>query len=179
MIVKKEVKIIIIVIVLIFVVIFRFNIRYFIDGGKNADIAAPDAFYFDLASGKHMGELYYLSNETYSDIAHVDGYDEANNTYHLYVDKFYLQNNDALINITGSYWNYPYKPTIKIDGKVVDDKLISTNDTGYANGLFSEEYISKNYHFDFIDKIIPEHSYEIYVRCSQNSESINIVFHRN
>jgi len=169
---KKELKIVILIIFLVLVVIFRLNIRHFIDGGKNADIYAPNAFYFDLASGKHIGELYYLPNEPYNEATREDGYDESTNTYHLFVDEFYLDNNDALIYITGDYWNCPHKPLIKVDGKVIDDKQISTQNTGNANGLFSYDYISKNYHFNFKDKIIPEHSYEIYVRCHQSSETI-------
>lgn len=174
---KKASKIIILVIVFVFIVMFRFNIRYFIDGGENALVAPPDAFAFRSAVGKHDNELYYLSNEPFQVSANEDGYDSTTNTYHLFVDSYYLGNDDASLYVSGSYWNCPYKPIIKVDGNTIDDDFVSIENTGYANGIFSDCYISKLYHFIYQDRVSSEHTYEFYVRCNENSESVNVVFH--
>ena len=173
----NQIKMIVIVIVIIALLLgFSSHIRYFISNGSDTVLACPHAFAFGLATENIHEYLYYTSEEKYDEEYDEDGYDIDTNTYHIYVDGSYLNNNDAYIYISGDYWNCPSTPTIKVDGKIIDE--VSTSNTGYADGTFSDTYFSKMYHFYFEDKVLPDHRYEIYVRCGQRSDSVFVVFHQ-
>lgn len=136
---KKDIKIIVIIIIIAVCILFSKNIRYFFNGDKDVSVAVPTGFYFELANKDEEGDLY-----------EIDG---LNDKTYITVDKKYLNNDDTEIYVTGHYWNSPEKPLVKLNGKVIDD--VSTDNTGYAKGVFSDTYYSKNYHF-YINETIEE-----------------------
>lgn len=168
-------KWVMIIIIIVILTMFSSHIRYFISRGNDIIIAAPDTFYFYLATSNDKGLLYSLYNAEYDEGLDEDGYDSNTKTYHIFVDSKYLDNNDVDVYISGNYWNYLFKPIVKVNGTTVDE--ISSTNTGYTDGPFSSRYFSKLYHFDYRDKILSDHIYEFYARCEQYSDTIMVVFH--
>ena len=156
---KREIRLIVVIAVIALCIIFSKNIRYFFTGDKDVSIAVPTGFYFEIMD-KGNGDLY-----------EIDGLNEK--TY-ITVDKKYLNNDDTQIYVTGHYWNSPEKPLVKFNGKVVDG--VSSDNTGYAKGVFSDRYYSKNYHFTINETIEENKEYTFYVRIKNESKSIKIVF---
>jgi hypothetical protein len=168
---KSKIIVVVFIAVVALVAIFGVNIRYFFSGGKDIVVAPPDAFCFYLATNNDQGEVYHLSDEPYNVEDGEDGYDENTMTYHLFVDDIFLENNDAYVYITGSYWNYPYNPIVKVDGKIVNE--ISSENSGYSDGMFSDPYLSRLYHFYYKDKILLDHTYEIYEKGNSAQYSLS------
>ncbi|MBQ6207436.1 MAG: hypothetical protein IJK52_10180 [Oscillospiraceae bacterium] len=163
---------------ILFMLILAFShmIRYAISGGHDIVFTPPNAFCFNFDVDTSEGPFLALSSDDfYNPELSENGYDKDTNTYHVYVNSIYLDNDDAYMYVSGDYWNYPFKPVIKVNGHIVDE--VSSDNTGYAQNPFSDIYYSKMYHFYYRDRIISERTYELYVRFGKLSESINVVFH--
>lgn len=156
---KRDIKLIVIISIIALIIIFSKNIRYFFTGDKDLSIAVPTGFYFEIMD-KGNGDLY-----------EIDGSDSKE---YITVDKKYLNNDDTQIYVSGRYWNSPEKPLVKFNGKVVDG--VTSSDTGYADGVFSDYYYSKCYHFTINETIEEDKEYTFYVRIRNESKSIKVIF---
>ena len=150
-------------------------VRFFLTDGKDATVAAPDAFYFALSTSDAPGELYEFYSDDYDPDYPDDGYEIETDTHHVFVDKKYLNNDDATLYVSGSYRNYPFKPTVKVDGRQIE--AVSFSNTGYADGIFSKTYVARLYHFYINDRILEGHTYEMYVRCDNITDVVKVMFH--
>ncbi|MBQ2656559.1 MAG: hypothetical protein IJF95_07955 [Erysipelotrichaceae bacterium] len=156
---KIKFKYIFVILIVLACALFSKNIRYFITGDDDIVISTPTAFYFDLRN-QGNGDLY-----------EIDGLESK---VFISVDRKYLNNDDTHIYVTGEYWNYPGKPMVKLNGKVIDN--VKSSNTGYAGSVFSDHYYSKNYHFDVDERIIEGKTYTFYVRIGDVSKSVDVIF---
>ena len=155
----KRVVIITVVVLFFIGMLFYSHIEYFLSGGNNVIISEPEIFCFGSRVEQDVYEVYYLSDGE-------DEYDKETGTYHLYVDGKYLNNDDAYLYMTGNCWNYPYAPTIKVDGVIANNT--DTGRSGYGGFL---------YHLTYDNTVRANHTYTFYVRCGKKSTSLKIVFH--
>lgn len=156
---KKNIKYIIIVAIIILCIVFSKYIRYIFIGKNDIIISEPTSFYFEIMD-KESGDLYEIN--------------DTNSEAYITVDKKYLNNDDVKIYVSGEYWNSPEIPLVKLNGKVIDN--VKTDNTGYAKGVFSDTYFSKNYHFYINETIKENKEYTFYVRIKNISKSIRIIF---
>ena len=155
----KDVKIVIVIIIIVLCLIFSKNIRYFITGNKDVIISEPTAIDFSII-GEDKSDLYPII--------------ESDETTYVTIDKKYFNNDDVKIYVTGTYWNSPEKPLVKFNGKVIDN--VESDNTGYAENVFSDNYYSKNYHFTINETIEEDKEYTVYVRIKDISTSTKIIF---
>ncbi|HOP11560.1 MAG TPA: hypothetical protein PK629_08715 [Oscillospiraceae bacterium] len=167
---KKKTKIIFIILLIIFVFLWAFpaQIRSALSLEKDTYISNDLKFIFYLQTGNH---LY----DEYSTFDYVDYSSETNTYYIELVNAWYANNDDAELNIIGTIYNYPKKPMIKVDGKVVDNVSYKISE----NRLIDDKngnYCYTSFSFDYNDRILLNHVYEIYIRCYDKSKTINVVF---
>ena len=85
-------------------------------------------------------------------------------TYHINADGKCFSSPGSYVYVTGKYWWYPFKPTVRVDG---EDVKVKTSATGYGG---------RNYHF-YIRDVVPEQKYRVYVRCGEKNDYMSVVFH--
>ncbi len=156
---KQNIKYIVIIVLVLLCVFFSKNIRYFFNADNDIVISEPHGFYFEIMN-KGNGDLY-----------EIDG---LNDTTYITVDKKYLNNDDAHVYVTGSYWNSPDIPLVKINGKVVEG--VSSENSGHVGSVFNDVYYSKIYYFNINETLEENKKYTIYVRIKNISKSINVIF---
>ena len=148
---EKKFLIFTVIAIVALVVIAKFFI-YHVENSDKILLSMPDTFCICSGDGAEY-DLQFIDIEDHK------------KTYHIEASKKCLETPDSYVYATGSYWNYPFKPTIHVDG---EDVKVGRTVSGSLIGGY--------YHF-YIKNVVQDQKYRIYIRCGKVNDYINVVFH--